>query len=112
MTGVQTCALPIYSESFGLVALEAAACGTPVVAAGVGGLVSLVDDGVTGFLVDSRDPADFAAPIERLLADPAAAHAMGIAAEARSRRYGWSMTAARLRRLYIDLLAREPVSCR
>ena len=39
-------------------------------------------------------------------------HAMGIAAEARSRRYGWSMTAARLRRLYIDLLAREPVSCR
>ena len=58
------------------------------------------------------DPTDFAAPIARLLADPAAAHTMGIAAEARSRRYGWSMTAARLRRLYIDLLAREPVSCR
>ena len=109
---VDVCLVPSHSESFGLVALEAAACGTPVVAAGVGGLVSLVDDGVTGFLVDSRDPADFAAPIERLLADPAAAHAMGIAAEARSRRYGWSMTAARLRRLYIDLLAREPVSCR
>ena len=109
---VDVCLVPSHSESFGLVALEAAACGTPVVAAAVGGLVSLVDDGVTGFLVDSRDPADFAAPIARLLADPAAAHAMGIAAEARSRRYGWSMTAARLRRLYIDLLAREPVSCR
>ena len=109
---VDVCLVPSHSESFGLVALEAAACGTPVVAAGVGGLVSLVDDGVTGFLVDSRDPADFAAPIARLLADPAAAHSMGIAAEARSRRYGWSMTAARLRRLYIDLLAREPVSCR
>ena len=109
---VDVCLVPSHSESFGLVALEAAACGTPVVAAGVGGLVSLVDDGVTGFLVDSRDPVDFAAPIARLLADPAAAHSMGIAAEARSRRYGWSMTAARLRRLYIDLLAREPVSCR
>ncbi len=109
---VDVCLVPSHSESFGLVALEAAACGTPVVAAAVGGLVSLVDDGMTGFLVDSRDPADFAAPIERLLAEPAAAHAMGIAAEARSRRYGWSMTAARLRRLYIDLLAREPVSCR
>ena len=109
---VDVCLVPSHSESFGLVALEAAACGTPVVAAAVGGLVSLVDDGVTGFLVDSRDPADFAAPIARLLADPAAAHSMGIAAEARSRRYGWSMTAARLRRLYIDLLAREPVSCR
>lgn len=109
---VDVCLVPSHSESFGLVALEAAACGTPVVAAAVGGLVSLVDDGVTGFLVDSRDPADFAAPIERLLADPAAAHAVGIAAEARSRRYGWSMTAARLRRLYTDLLVREPVSCR
>ena len=109
---VDVCLVPSHSESFGLVALEAAACGKPVVAAAVGGLVSLVDDGVTGFLVDSRDPVDFAAPIARLLADPAAAHSMGIAAEARSRRYGWSMTAARLRRLYIDLLAREPVSCR
>ena len=109
---VDVCLVPSHSESFGLVALEAAACGTPVVAAAVGGLVSLVDDGVTGFLVDSRDPVDFADPIARLLAEPASAHAMGVAAEARSRRYAWSMTAARLRRLYTDLLAREPVSCR
>lgn len=106
------CLVPSHSESFGLVALEAAACGTPVVAAAVGGLCSLVDDGVSGYLIDSREPADFARPIERLLADPAAAAAMGIAAEAGSRRYAWSMTAARLRRLYTDLLAREPVSCR
>ena len=109
---VDVCLVPSHSESFGLVALEAAACGTPVVAAAVGGLSSLVDDGVTGFLVDSRDPADYAEPIERLLARPDLAQAMGTAAEARSRRYGWSMTAARLRRLYTDLLAREPVSCR
>ena len=109
---VDVCLVPSHSESFGLVALEAAACGTPVVAAAVGGLRSLVEHGATGYLVDSRDPADFAAPIDRLLADPMAARAMGVAAEARSRRYAWSMTAARLRRLYADLLVREPVSCR
>jgi D-inositol-3-phosphate glycosyltransferase len=104
--------VPSHSESFGLVALEAAACGTPVVAAAVGGLVSLVDDGVTGHLIDSRDPADYAAPIARLLDDPRAAAATGARAESASRRYAWSMTAARLRRLYGDLLVREPVSCR
>ncbi len=104
--------VPSHSESFGLVALEAAACGTPVVAAAVGGLVSLVDDGVTGYLVDSRDPADYARPIARLLDDPRAAGAMGARAETASRRFAWSMTAARLRRSYADLLAREPVSCR
>ncbi len=109
---VDVCLVPSHSESFGLVALEAAACGTPVVAAAVGGLSSLVDDGVTGHLVDSRDPGDYAAPIARLLADPVGAGAMGANAEAASRRYGWSMTAARLRRLYADLLVREPVSCR
>ena len=109
---VDVCLVPSHSESFGLVALEAAACGTPVVAAAVGGLCSLVDDGVTGYLVDSRDPSDYAEPVARLVADPERAHAMGVAAEARSRRYAWSMTAARLRRLYTDLLAREPVSCR
>ncbi len=109
---VDVCLVPSHSESFGLVALEAAACGTPVVAAAVGGLRSLVDDDVTGYLVDSRDPADYAAPIAALLTDPARARAMGEAAEARSRRYGWTMTAARLRRSYADLLAREPISCR
>ena len=71
---VDVCLVPSHSESFGLVALEAAACGTPVVAAAVGGLQSLVDDGVTGFLVDSRDPTDYAAPIERV-AGPARARA-------------------------------------
>jgi len=109
---VDVALVPSHSESFGLVALEAAASGTPVVAAAVGGLCSLVEDGVTGHLVDSRDPADYAAPIERLMADRGAAAAMGVRAEAASRRYGWSMTAARLRRLYADLLVREPVSCR
>jgi D-inositol-3-phosphate glycosyltransferase len=109
---VDVCLVPSHSESFGLVALEAAACGTPVVASAVGGLSSLVEDGVTGHLVDGRDPGDYAAPIARLLADSDAASAMGVNAEVASRRYAWSMTAARLRRLYADLLVREPVSCR
>ena len=103
---VDVCLVPSHSESFGLVALEAAACGTPVVASAVGGLSSLVEDGVTGHLVDSRDPGDYAAPIARLLADPEAAATMGANAEIASRRYAWSMTAARLRRLYADLLVR------
>ncbi len=105
------CLVPSRTESFGLVALEAAACGTPVVAAGVGGLRSLVDDGSTGFLIDGRDPVDFAVPVSMLLSDSDLAGAMSANAEARSRRYAWSITAARLRRLYADLLARELVSC-
>ena len=58
------CVVPSRSESFGLVALEAAACGTPVVASNVGGLRIVVDDGVTGLLVDERDPRAFADAIE------------------------------------------------
>jgi D-inositol-3-phosphate glycosyltransferase len=105
------CLVPSRTESFGLVALEAAACGTPVVAANVGGLRSLVDDGLTGYLVDGRVPADYAEPVARLLADPELAAEMGARAEMRSRRYAWSIAAARLRRLYADLVERELVSC-
>ena len=60
--------VPSHNESFGLVALEAQACGTPVVAAAVGGLPTAVDDGVSGLLVARRDPADYAAAIRRVLA--------------------------------------------
>jgi D-inositol-3-phosphate glycosyltransferase len=63
------CVVPSYSESFGLVALEAAACGTPVVAARVGGLPTIVKDGLTGYTLVSHDPAQYAERIGRLLGD-------------------------------------------
>jgi len=109
--GADVCLVPSRTESFGLVALEAAACGTPVVAANVGGLRSLVDDGHTGFLVDGRTGRDFAAPVERLFADAGLGAEMGVSAAARSGRYTWNIMAARLRRLYADLGARELVRC-
>ncbi|WP_245753222.1 D-inositol-3-phosphate glycosyltransferase [Geodermatophilus ruber] len=60
--------VPSHNESFGLVALEAQACGTPVVASAVGGLTTAVRDGVSGVLVDGRDPADYASAIRAVLA--------------------------------------------
>jgi len=105
------CIVPSRSESFGLVALEAGACGTPVVAAAVGGLRTLVDDGVTGLLIDNREPAEYAAAVASILDTPRLATAMSVAAAERARQYTWSTTAARLRRLYADLTVREPVMC-
>lgn len=105
------CLVPSRSESFGLVALEAAACGIPVVAAAVGGLRSIVEHGRTGFLVEGGDPAFVAAYVEEVLGNPALARALGGAAAERARTFTWSTTAARLRRVYADLATRAPVSC-
>ncbi len=103
------CLVPSRSESFGLVALEAAACGTPVVAAAVGGLTTLVEPGLTGALVDSREPEAFARAIEPIIGDADRLAEMGRASARRARGYTWSTTAGRLRRVYADLAAREPV---
>ena len=97
------CLVPSRSESFGLVAAEALACGTPVIASAVGGLTTLVEDGVTGRLLESRDPALWAEVIDGLLGAADVRSEMSIRAAAAGRQYSWSTTAARLRRVLADL---------
>jgi len=105
------CLVPSRSESFGLVALEAAACGTPVVASAVGGLTTLVDHGHTGFLVDDPDPAAYAGAVRRVFARPLAAERLSTAAVLRARRYTWRAAARTLVELHDELAAGCLVEC-
>lgn len=94
------CVMPSYSESFGLVALEAQACGRPVVASGVSGLRSVVRDEVSGYLIEGHDPATYAERIGRLLADPELAQQMGRRGRLLAQRFSWTRTADRLGNLF------------
>ena len=96
--------IPSRAESFGLVAAEAQACGTPVVAAKVGGLVYVVDDGVTGILVDGWDPADYAEVLDRLLSDDGLRKKMSEAAVVWAKRFSWDATVRRYLELYKGVL--------
>ncbi|HXZ66247.1 MAG TPA: D-inositol-3-phosphate glycosyltransferase [Streptosporangiaceae bacterium] len=97
--------VPSYSESFGLVAMEAQACGTPVVAAAVGGLRTAVRHGYSGILVDSRDPGHYARAVRELIEAPTRLARLAIGAREHASRFGWSATVDSLLQLYATVTA-------
>jgi D-inositol-3-phosphate glycosyltransferase len=99
------CVVPSYYESFGLVALEAMACGVPVVASRVGGLRETVRDGETGYLVPWRCPEPFAERLEMLLANEPLRRSLGSMARAAVERFRWSEVAARVEDIYHELVS-------
>jgi D-inositol-3-phosphate glycosyltransferase len=96
--------VPSHYESFGMVALEAMACGTPVVASQVGGLAFLVQDGVTGFTVPVDEPEALADRLTRLIQDADLRKKMGEQAAIFAQEYGWEKIAVRIVELYQELL--------
>ncbi|KAB8175065.1 D-inositol-3-phosphate glycosyltransferase [Microbispora catharanthi] len=105
--------VPSYNESFGLVALESQACGTPVVAAAVGGLRTAVKDGVSGVLVAGHDPHDWARELAVLARRPDRLAELAASAVQHATGFGWSATAARLADVYAGAMAqlhRTPIA--
>ena len=98
--------VPSFYESFGMVALEAMACGTPVVASEVGGLAFLVQDEVTGFTVPSDEPDALARRLTELINNPALRKQMGAQAAKFAQEYAWSKITARMISLYEDVLSK------
>jgi D-inositol-3-phosphate glycosyltransferase len=98
--------VPSRSESFGLVALEAESCGAPVIGAAAGGLRFVIRDGVSGFLVDGHDPAEYANRILRLLSDPALAARLSAGATRHAAIFSWDATASGIRSVYREVLSR------
>jgi D-inositol-3-phosphate glycosyltransferase len=98
--------VPSYSESFGLVALEAQACGTPVVATAVGGLRTAVADGISGVLVDGHDPKAWSSVISRLLQEPQRRVLLSMGAVEHASHFGWDVTARGTLDIY-DLVISE-----
>ncbi len=103
--------VPSRTESFGLVALEAAACGVPVVASDVGGLKTLVAHGASGYLVTNRTADEFACYLTKVLEDPSLVEPLKIAANSLSSSYRWRDAALRLQDVLLGLTAKELLEC-
>lgn len=97
--------VPSQYESFGMVALEAMACGTPVVASQVGGLAFLIQDGRTGYMVPSNEPTQLADRLTRLLKDQKLRQQMGKNAAELARNYSWEIIARKIVELYNQVIA-------
>ena len=104
--------VPSRSESFGLVALEAAACGVPVVASSVGGLQNLIEDGKTGLLIEGWDPVEYAQAVDYLLSNPFKTTEIAMNAVDRAQTYTWGQTATRLQEIYQSVLSKTLVECK
>ncbi len=96
--------VPSHNESFGLVALESQACGTPVIAAAVGGLRTAVADGRSGLLIPGHDPADYAAALRTVVDSPGLRHSLAEGAVTHASQFGWSVTAAGTLETYREAL--------
>ena len=112
-SAAEVCVVPSHYESFGMVALEAMACGTPVIASKVGGLTFTVKDGRTGFLVPNDDPNSLAEKLSLLLTNPTLRREMGQQAAELATHYGWSSVAGQIIAAYRDLVThgRPQVCC-
>ncbi len=104
-TAADVVLVPSRSESFGLVALEAQACGTPVIAADVGGLPYVVEDGKSGFLVEGHDPGDHADRLLQILRDPQLQSSFGDEAARQALRFTWDATTDQMVSVYDEVLA-------
>jgi D-inositol-3-phosphate glycosyltransferase len=98
--------VPSYSESFGLVALEAQACGTPVVATAVGGLRTAVADGISGVLVDGHDPKAWSSVLARLIQEPQRRVLLAMGALEHASHFGWDTTARGTLDIYDQVLSK------
>ncbi|MDD2673078.1 MAG: glycosyltransferase [Syntrophales bacterium] len=100
--------MPSYYEPFGMVAIEAMACGTPVVASSVGGLKWTIEDGITGFHAEPKNALDFAKQIVRILRNPELEKRLGLNAIIRVKRnYAWPMIAKKVLQVYNQLIKKE-----